>query len=212
MPGRPRRRAAASGLALALALCGGAAAEPVPGSGRYGALTLAVNGGTVAGVFAESRGEAGPGGAPSFSCVFLLRGTLSGSRAAVETWYSGEAERISGTLAFTSEGAALTLAEDHGGCLMASGSMVGKPYTLLKTASEAGETSERWQAVGLVTARRAGLRPEPGPAPKRSPYLVENDPVAVLERRESWVRALYQGGKAPVAGWLPAADLALAGP
>lgn len=194
-------------LALVLALCGGAAAETAPRAGRYGSLTLAVRDGRVSGVFAEGRG--GAGGAPSFSCIFLLRGGLAGARAAVETWYPGEAERIRGTLAFTPEGAELTLAEDHGGCPMATGSMVAKPFALTREASQAGEEARGWAGVGLVTARRAVLRPEPGPVPRRGPYLVANDPVAVLERREGWVRVLYQGGQTPVTGWLPAADLAV---
>ena len=208
--GRPGRGVAASVLALALALCGGAVAEPIPRSGRYGSMAVVVRDGHVAGVFAESRG--GADGMPSFSCIFLLRGTLSGARAAVTTWYPGETERITGAFTFTTEGAELALAEDHGGCPMATGSMVGKPYALLKGAPEAGSEPESWQGVGLVTARRAIFRPEPGPAPRRGSYLVENDPVAVLERREGWVRALYQGGKTPFVGWLPAADLAAAGP
>jgi hypothetical protein len=63
-----------------------------------------------------------------------------------------------------------------------------------------------------VTARRAVLRTEPGPAPARGPYLVAYDPVAVLERRAGWVRVRYQSGKAPVEGWLPTTDLAVAMP
>lgn len=34
--------------------------------------------------------------------------------------------------------------------------------------------------------------------------------MAVLERRDGWVRALYRGGAKPVTGWVPEADLALA--
>lgn len=200
----------AGAVILASALGGGAAAERAPRSGRYGSLTLAVGEGRVSGVFAEGRG--GIDGMPSFSCIFLLRGALAGARAAVETWYPGEAERIAGTLAFTAEGAELTLTEDHGGCPMATGSMVGKPFTLPREAPKADADPEGWRGVGLVTARRAALRPEPGPAPKRGPYLVANDPVAVLERREGWVRALYRGSRAAVTGWLPAADLAVDAP
>ena len=59
--------------------------------------------------------------------------------------------------------------------------------------------------VGLVTAERTAFRPEPSPAPARAPYLVRLDPVAVLERRDAWVRVRYQGEKTPVIGWLPAA-------
>ena len=205
-----RRIACATGLALVLAVCGRiAAAEPVGASGVYSSLTLAVNGKSVAGVFSEARGEAGPGGSPPFSCIFLMRGSLAGSRAEVETWFPGEPERISGTLAFTPEGAALTLAEDHGGCKMTTGSMVGQPYDLARNQVQ---PKENWIGVGLVTTQRAVVRPEPGPAPKRGPYLVKYDPVALLERREGRVRARYLGGKKTVLGWLPVDDLALVAP
>lgn len=202
-----RAGAAARGFALALALSGGAVAETAPRSGLYGSLALAVRDGRVSGVFAEGRG--GIDGRPAFSCVFLLRGTLSGPRASVETWYPGEAERIGGTLTFTAEGVELRLTEDHGGCPMTTGSMVDKPYALSR---EAGAEPETWRGVGLVTARRAILRPEPRQASGRAPYLVADDAVVVLARREGWVRALYQSGKTPVAGWLPVTDLAVEEP
>jgi len=159
----------------------------------------------VAGVFAEGRGAADDGG-PPFLCLFLLRGTLAGDRARVETWVPGETQRIAGDLAFTPDGAALTLAADHGGCPMATGGMVGAPYALSRTG---GAAPAGWIGVALVTARRTALRPEPGPAPARAPYLVRFDPVAVLARRDGWVRARDLGKTAPVTGWLPAADLAV---
>ncbi|MCP1547277.1 MULTISPECIES: hypothetical protein [Methylorubrum] len=201
----PSVRYGCRGFAAVLALCGAAAAEPLPRSGVYDSMTLAVEGEAVSGVFVEERG--GAGGGASFSCIFLLRGRLSGLRAEVETWFPGEPERIRGNLAFTPEGAALTLAEDHGGCPMTTGSMTAKPYTLLR---EADEPAQGWRGVALVTARRARFRPEPGPAPERGAYLVRHDPVAILERRDGWVRALYRRGAKPITGWLPEADLALA--
>ena len=198
----------ALGLAVLLATCGAAAAEPTARSGNYESLTLAASGSAVAGVFAEQRGTADPGG-PQFSCIFLLRGTLAGDEATVETWYPGEPERIAGHLDFTLGGAALTLSENHGGCLMTTGTMVGIPYALSRNA---GEASTEWVGVGLVTAKRTAFRDEPGPAPARAPYLVQYDPVVVLERRDGWLRVRYRGEKAPVVGWLPAVDLAVVMP
>lgn len=184
------------------------AADPVPRSGHFDAMTLVVDGSTVAGVFVDSRGLPGPDGAPPFSCVFLLRGALAGARSDVETWTPGQGPRIRGTLAFTPEGATLTLREDHGGCPMTTGSMVGHPYALARTP----EVAEGWRGVGLVTAKRVDLRPEPGPTPKRAPHLVAYDPVVVLGRRGAWVRVRYDSGRAPVLGWVRAADLATVEP
>ena len=75
-----------------------ASAEPAARSGVYGTMSLAVAGTTVSGVFSEARGEGGSGGAPQFSCIFLLRGTLVGDHATVETWVPGRPERVSGEL------------------------------------------------------------------------------------------------------------------
>ncbi|MCJ2081816.1 hypothetical protein [Methylobacterium sp. J-090] len=200
-------RSTALGLAALLAACGVAAAEPAARSGTYDSLTLAVSGDAVAGVFSEQRGAADAGG-PQFACVFLLRGTIAGDRAKVETWFPNEPERIPGDLAFTPDGAALTVAEDHDGCSMTTGTMVGTPYALSQRAA----AQDGWIGVGLVTAERTAFRPEPGPAPARAPYLVRLDPVAVLERRDAWVRVRYRGEKAPVIGWLPAANLAVVMP
>lgn len=201
-------RGTALSLAALLAACGAAAGEPAARSGTYDSLTLAISGDAVAGVFAEQRGAV-DAGSPQFACVFLLRGTLAGDRAKVETWFPDEPERIPGDLAFTPDGAALTLVEDHGGCSMTTGTMVGTPYALSRRAAA---TPDGWIGVGLVTAERTAFRPEPGPAPARAPYLVRLDPVAVLERRGAWVRVRYRGEKAPVIGWLPAADLAVVTP
>lgn len=203
---------AVSAACLALALLSGGdaiAEEPTARSGVYESLTLAVSGREVFGVFAEARGADGPGGAPQFACIFLLRGTIEGSRAKFESWFPSEAERISGVLDFSAEGAGVTLAENHGGCLNTTGTMVGEPYRLSRSADV---RAEGWVGVALVTTRRAELRREPGPAQKRAPYLVENDPVVILERKDGWVRALYLGGKSPTNGWLAGEDLAVVAP
>lgn len=204
---QPGRGLGALASLLALALCGGAAAKPAPCSGRYGSMALVVHDGHVV---AEGRG--GAGGIPSFSCVFLLRGGRAGDSVAVETRYPSAVGRLTGRLAFMAEVAELTLAEDHGGYPMATGSMVGKPFALPREVPEVEEEPEGWRGVELVTARRAGLGSDPGPAPKCGPYFVADDPVVVLERRERWVRMLYGGSKAPVAGWAPAAELAVETP
>ncbi|KQP04863.1 hypothetical protein ASF28_18710 [Methylobacterium sp. Leaf99] len=92
---------------------------------------------------------------------------------------------------------------------MTTGTMVGTPYALSRSE---GAAPTDWIGVGLVTAKRTAFRPEPGPAPARAPYLIQFDHVAVLERRDAWVRVRYRGEKAPVIGWLPAADLAVVTP
>jgi hypothetical protein len=177
----------------------------VPASGQYGGLTLAVRGGEVSGVFSEGRLGNGTEAAPQFTCWFLLRGRLQDGRGIVETWYPGE-EPIPGNLLFEGGGVSLMLRDDHGGCPMTTGSMTREPYR-----SGLDRPGEDWLDVALVRADRAAFRSSPGAPAPRTPYVVQGDPVAVLERRGPWVRARYAAGTRPVTGWLAAADLVLAG-
>ena len=142
--------------------------------------------------------------APQFTCRFLLRGQLEGGRRIVETWYPGE-EPIRGNLSFEGGQASLMLRENHGGCSMASGDMTQRPYRAAPHGVGEGRIG-----VALVASQRAAFRSSPGlPAP-RTPYVVEGDPVAVLERRGGWMRVSYVAGRRPVTGWLPADELATA--
>lgn len=146
----------------------------------------------------------GTDAAPQFTCWFLLRGKLQNGRGVVETWYPGE-EPIAGKLSIEGTQVSLTLREDHGGCLMTTGSMVREPYRALLNRPGHG-----WLDAALVRVNRAALRPSAGAPAPRMPYLIEGDPVAVLDRHGAWVRVLYGTGTRPVTGWLAAADLVLA--
>jgi hypothetical protein len=90
---------------------------------------------------------------------------------------------------------------------MTTGSMAGLPYEMSRDAGGTG-----WLGVGLVTAKRAVFRTTPEATAPRTPYIVEYDPVVILERHDGWVRASYRGATKPITGWLPASDLALVMP
>jgi hypothetical protein len=193
------------GLPLAALLLASPAWAQAPSSGQYGSLTLSVVGDRVTGVFSEARGGNGSEAAPQFSCRFLLRGRLQDGRGIVETWYPGD-EPIPGNLSFEGGRASLMLRENQAGCAMASGDMTREPYRGVPVSA-----GKDWIDVALVRARRAAFRTAPGGPAPRTPYVVEGDPVAVLERRGDWVRARYVAGTRPVSGWLPASDLTIAG-
>lgn len=186
-----------------LGLSQAAVAQPAARSGLYDTLTLAVAGSTVSGAFFDQRGVPGPGGAPPFSCLFLLRGSRVGDIAQVATWVPGDVRSIPGELRFTTDGATLKLAGAHGGCGMTSGDMVARPYAVARGAEGAD-----WREVGMVAAKRSVFHREPGiPAP-HAPFVVRFDPIVILDRRADWVRARYLGGAQPLTGWLRATDLA----
>ncbi len=172
-------------------------------SGQYDALTLVVAGHQVSGAFSDHRGENGSGGAPQFTCAFLLHGTLDGDRAKVETWTPGDKRRIAGNLTFEGDDVVLQLQEHQAGCAATSGDMVRTPYKLSRTMDGAG-----WLGVALVSAQRAFIRAAPRGSISRRPYLVEFDPVAVLQRAGEWVRVAYPRGGSSVRGWLRTTELA----
>jgi hypothetical protein len=193
---------------MALALtCAGSWAQAKPQSGHYDSATLAVSGDRVTGVFSQERGDPRPGGGPQFSCIFLLEGTLNGSSAKVDTWAPGGQEQIPGTLTFTPDGgASLKLADDHGGCGMTVGTMSSEPYTMARE----NDPAQDWIGAALVNAKHAILRAQPGETTKRTPYIVQYDPVAITERKGDWVRVRYYGEKGAINGWVLASELAIA--
>ncbi len=195
----------AGAVALLLAALAAPALAQAPASGQYEGLLLAVSpDGTVRGAFSEQRVGNGSDAAPQFSCRFLLRGRLSDGRGVVETWFPGQ-KPIPGNLSFEGGGASLMLREDQDGCAMTAGGMTQQPWRAPRDAP-----GEGWTGAALVTAPRAAFRPSPGAAAPRTPYVVEGDALAVLERRGDWVRARYTGAARPVTGWFPVGELALA--
>lgn len=186
-----------------LALASASTASPQI-AGRYGQLAIAVVRDRVHGVFAEGRIGNGNEESPQFSCLFLLEGRLVGHQAKVVTWFPGERVRIAGTLRLGKD-PSLQLDENHGGCLMTSGDMKDKPFTL-----DLDEPRVDWVGAGLVTAKRAILRDEPDTRSRQKrPYLVEFDAIAVLEKRPGWVQAEYLGsGSRPITGWLRDSEVA----
>lgn len=155
-------------------------------------------------MFSEGRMGNGSEAAPQFSCRFLLRGRLEDGRGIVETWFPGQ-EPIPGYLSFEGGGASLMLRENQDGCFMASGDMTREPYR-----AALSKRGEGWIGVALVTADRTAFRPSPGALAPRTPYVVEGNPVVLLERRGGWARARYVAGPRPVTGWLPVGELVMA--
>jgi hypothetical protein len=196
MTAEPCRRKTAVAIFLLSMFCSPVSAADTPTSGRYGPLSIAIQDGTAYGVFFETRVGNGTDSAPQFSCIFLLQGPLEGSKASVLTWFPGDKERIRGVLDL-GRSPSLQLQEDQPGCGMASGQMVSEPYSLMLDARH-----DEWVGVGVVTAKKAVLRQEPVDTGIKSPYVVQFDPVAVLERRPGWVRIQYLGEDDSVKGWV----------
>ncbi|WP_144638308.1 DUF2141 domain-containing protein [Bordetella genomosp. 13] len=193
----------------AVLVCLTALASPVHAadmlSGRYGPLLLAVRDGTVAGVYSEGRGM--PGG-PQFSCYFVFDGKLADGRADITVRQPEPGETLHGTFTVQGDAVALQLDENGDGCAMTSGDMVKEPYVLDRDSQRPA-----WQSVALVSADKAVMQKGPArDAQRRKPYLVQGDPVAVLQRQGDWLRVEYEGEGKPVTGWMQASDLLVTAP
>lgn len=190
-------------IALGVALTGLPAYGASVESGQYGPLTVVVTGDAVSGTFFDGRGEPGSSGVPPFTCIFRFKGRLDGVRAQIMTWAPGDATSIPGLLAFDGDAASLTLTRNQAGCDTAGDDMMRGPLT-----EPLFRRGAHWIGVGMVSVNRAALRPEPAASVRRTPYLIEFDPVVILERKGGWVRATYLGAESPVTGWLRQSDLA----
>jgi len=179
-----------------------AADAPAARSGQYEALLIAISGDKLSGVFSEQRVGNGTNDAPQFSCVFTISGTLRGDHADITTRMPDMSTTIAGTIDFTNEGLGLTLKESHGGCDNVSGDMTREPFTLSRVSE-----GKDWTGVALIRARKVVLNADPAPTTRRKPYLVGDDPVAILGRKGDWIKASYVAGEKPVTGWVKASDL-----
>ncbi|HTJ63937.1 MAG TPA: hypothetical protein VL899_09010 [Alphaproteobacteria bacterium] len=191
-------------VAIAVAIATGIALPAAASdlSGEYGPLSVFIDGDRVTGTFFDARGEPDSSGVPPFTCIFLLKGKLDGTRASIVSWVPGDTATIPGELKFAGGQALLSLKENQAGCATTGDDMTGDPFT--ETLST---RADHWIGVGMVSARRAVLQPMPAASPRRKPYLVQYDPVVILERKPGWVRVVYDGEK-PVTGWLAQSDLA----
>jgi hypothetical protein len=175
-------------------------------SGQYGPLLIAVTGDIVTGAFSETRVGNGTDSAPQFSCAFQLSGTLKSGKAQVVTWYPGQAP-IAGQLGLTSAGVSLTLKQDQPGCGMTEASMVDQPWQ-----SARDKAAPTWIGTRLIATAKAVIRKTADAKPGRTPYVVQDDAVAVLAVQGGAVQISYPGPDKTVTGWVNATDLTPATP
>ena len=188
-------------IAIAAGLALPAAASDL--TGEYGPLTVVVTGDQVSGTFFDGRGETDSSGVPPFTCIFFLKGKLDGAAAKVVTWVPGDPETIAGELKFEGGRVSLSLKDNPPGCAMTGDDMAREPFS-----DEQSNHGDGWIGVGMVSAKRAVVQPTPAASARRKPYLIQYDPVTILERQPGWVRVIYRGGGTPITGWLQQSDLA----
>lgn len=156
--------------------------------------------GVVSGYFYMTQG-----GAPSFSCIFYLKGKLAGRSARIDTFFPADpaADRIAGTLTLEAGGKLrIALPKEHGGC-----DNVWKFADPSQPAEFDLAGAHPWTSVRVVKSARAYFYASPGAAAHGRAYLVQGDGVGVTAAQAGWVQADFTGGDKLRSGWLRADDL-----
>ncbi|HEX4199333.1 MAG TPA: hypothetical protein VHZ26_18000 [Caulobacteraceae bacterium] len=182
-------------------------AATAPLSGQYGPLLISVQGDLVTGALSQPRVGNGSDAAPQFSCAFQLAGHLKLGKAQVVTWYADQTPTIAGVLTLDAGGAGLQLKDNQPGCAMSVGDMVDQPYQNGQDNADAG-----WIGTRLVAVPKAIIVAAPNARPGRTPYVVQDDAVAVLAVQGDWIKIAYPGPTKLVQGWVKASELSSATP
>ena len=64
-----------------------------------------------------------------------------------------------------------------------------------------------WVGVGMIGNERSTLQSKPGQRLRRTPYLVQYDAVAILQRQPGWAKIRFFNSNKPVTGWLRETEL-----
>jgi hypothetical protein len=190
-----------------------AALAPLPAaaapslSGQYGPLLISVQGNRVTGALSQPRIGNGSEDAPQFSCAFQLEGQLKLGKAQIVTWYGDQPPTIAGVLTLDTSGASLQLKDNQPGCGMSVGDIVSQPYQNGQDNADTG-----WIGTRLVAVPKAIIVTAPNAKPGRTPYVVQDDAIAVLAVQGDWIKIAYPGPTKLVQGWVKASDLSSASP
>ncbi|MFI4933187.1 MAG: hypothetical protein ACHP7N_01075 [Caulobacterales bacterium] len=189
-------------LAAMAALMASAAPAPLASGAYEEALLIGYDpaSGVVSGYFDMTQGEQ-----PSFSCVFYLKGRISGGAAAIDTYFpqTPADDLIKGTLKLGGAGKlTIVLPTEHGGC-----ANVWQFASKDQPAEFTLAGAHPWTSVRVVKAAKAYFYVSPGAADHGRAYLVQGDGVGVRATQAGWLQVDYVGGARPISGWVKAADL-----
>jgi hypothetical protein len=180
-------------------------------SGDYEELLIGADPktGTVTGYYENFTGFDQSTGAPRFSCIFFLRGSMQGAPPfEIETWFPADKTRenlIQGTLnPAQTDGSAsmkIKLEKEHGGC-----------PNVQKFAEKGGaefrlDNPGKWFAIRVVSAAKSHFHDEASDAKKRKAYVIKGNPVRVYDMKPGWVFAEYRAEGKTTSGWIREADL-----
>ncbi|MGK5026294.1 hypothetical protein [Janthinobacterium sp. RB2R34] len=183
-----------------------ASAAPIT-SGDYDGLLVGVDKQGVLTAYYESSTGAG-----QFSCIFFMRGKVSEPATHIDTWFPPDRDTdnvISGTMQATSENGkpavSARLKEDPPGCWNVQ-HFAAEPVSF--RLAEQGS----WQAIRIVSAKKAYFHDQPSTANRRKAYAVDGNALRVFETQPGWVNAEYVSPERKrTKGWIQERDLYLSG-
>lgn len=174
-------------------------------SGNYDGLLIGVDRqGNLTGYFDSSTGNG------QFSCIFFVRGTVAQPATRVDTWFPEDRDAnnvIAGSMQALSENGKpvvrARLKTDPPGCWNVQ-HFAAEPVSF--TLDEQGS----WQAIRVVSAKKAYFHDDPSGSHPRKAYAVQGNPLRVFDTQAGWVRAEYVSPEGKrTRGWVPEKDLYL---
>jgi hypothetical protein len=174
-------------------------------SGQYGALSLAFDPTTkiLTGYFEDQTGWDEATKAPRFSCVFYIKGVVTGKKCQVTTYYPDDkiGDTIVGEMELINDQTvSIKLPADHGGCWNVQ-HFADEPvsFTLINR-------SESIQ-IRYVTQNKAYFYSSKAKHKRLKLFVVKNDFVCVEKTEGSWAYCSFYGDKKVTKGWMKTADL-----
>jgi hypothetical protein len=152
-------------IALGVALSGvpARASDMSANSGQYGPLTIIVAGDTVTGTFFDGRGEPSSSGILPFTCIFMLKGQLRGTRARISTWALGDTSTIPGELTLDGGDVSLAFVLPHPGMLPSGPGIASPGCSRRRVTLSIGSRKTRLEGGGELL-RLCETEPEVGQA------------------------------------------------
>lgn len=186
-------------LSLAMAFT---SATPIV-SGDYDGLLIGVDQqGTLTGYFESSTGSG------QFSCIFFFSGKFNEPKTSMESWFPADRdpkEVIPGTIEALRDNGRnairVMLKEEHGGCWNVQ-------HFALEPASFRLTEEGAWQAIRVVSAKKAYFYDDSASAHPRKSYVVQGNALRVFEWQSDRALVEYVSPERKhIRGWISERDL-----
>lgn len=168
-------------------------------SGIYEQIFLAAKpNGDFVGYYRDSMGSA------KVDCRFFFDGHYSSSPASIISW--SDSFNTKGSIAPTADGVLFSVdgGDGHPGC-----SNLLPPDVTKGSGSKYSKTSIRaWTSLKVISSKRAYIYNSPNSGTVTKKYLIMDDVIGILSRKDDWYEFEFVGENAKTTkGWLPASDV-----